>query len=71
MTCGGSKEYPRTSSMVHLFFSFEICEGILRNQTIMIGLDKFRFIFLSRFNRFAPIWITLVIVSTTLLNLTN
>ena len=35
---------PRTSSIVQIifcFWSFEISEGILRNQKIIIGLDSF------------------------------
>ena len=40
--CGGPKKYPFTSSKVQIiffFWSFEISEGILRNQNIIIGLD--------------------------------
>ena len=42
--CGGHKKSPRTSSIVQIifsFWSFEICEDILRNQKIIIGLDTF------------------------------
>ena len=42
--CGGPKKYPRTSSIMQIiffFWSFEIREGILRNQKIIIGLDSF------------------------------
>ena len=42
--CGGPKKYPRTSSIVQIiffFWSFEIREGILRNQKIIIGLCSF------------------------------
>ena len=38
------KKSPRTSSTVQIifsFWSFEFCEGILRNQKIIIGLDLF------------------------------
>ena len=41
--CGGSKNSSRTSSIVKIIFSFrsfEISEGILRNQKIIIGLDS-------------------------------
>ena len=40
--CGGPKKSPRTSSIVQIIFSFrsfEISEGILRNQKFIIGLD--------------------------------
>ena len=37
--CGGPKKSPRTSSTVQIMF--EISEGILRNQQIIIGLDSF------------------------------
>ena len=49
-------------------WSFEIREGILRNQKIIIGKDSFSN---QRFNTFGPIWIILVFVSTTLLKLQN
>ena len=42
--CGGPKKSPRTSSIVQIifsFWSFEISEGILRNQKIAIGLESF------------------------------
>ena len=42
--CGGRKTTPRTSSIVQILFSvwsFEISEGIQRNQNIIIGLDSF------------------------------
>ena len=42
--CGGPKKSPRTSYIVQIifsFWSFEISEGILRNQKIIIGLDSF------------------------------
>ena len=57
----------RTSSIVQIIFSFcsfEISEGILRNQKFIIGLDSF---FKPKFNIFGSIWIILVFVSTTLL----
>ena len=44
MPCGDPKKSPRTSSIVQIIFSFlsfEICEGILRNQKIIIGFDSF------------------------------
>ena len=44
--CGGPKRSPRTSSIVQIifsFWSFEISEGILRNQKIIIGLDSFSY----------------------------
>ena len=42
--CGGPKMSPRTSSIVQIifsFWSFQISEGIQRNQKIIIGLDSF------------------------------
>ena len=42
--CGGLKTSPRTSSIVQIlysFWSFEIDEGILRNQKFIFGLDSF------------------------------
>ena len=42
--CGGPKKSPRTSSIVQIIFSlwsFEISEGILRNQKFIIGSDSF------------------------------
>ena len=42
--CGGPKMSPRTSSIVQIIFSFwffEISEGILRNQKLIISLDLF------------------------------
>ena len=42
--CGGPKKSPRTSSIVQIifsFWSFEVSEGILRNQKIITGLDSF------------------------------
>ena len=65
--CGGPKMSPRTSSIVQIIFSlwsFEISEGILRNQKIIIGLDSFSNHCL---NIFGPIWFLLVFVLTTLL----
>ena len=53
--CGGLKKSPRTSSVVQIIFSFwyfEISEGILRNEKIIIGLDSFsnqRLIYLAQF----------------------
>ena len=44
--CGGPKMSPRTSSKVQIifsFWSFEISEGILRNQKIIIGFDSFSY----------------------------
>ena len=51
----GPKKSPRTSSIVQIifsFWSFEIREGILRNQKIIIGLDSYsnqRLIYLAPF----------------------
>ena len=70
MPCGGPKKSPRTSSIVQIIFSFlsfEISEGILRNQKITIGLESFSN---QRLN-IDPIWILLVFVSTALLNDVN
>ena len=42
--CGGPKKSSRISSIVQIifsFWSFEISEGILRNQKLIIGLDSF------------------------------
>ena len=42
--CGGPKKSPHTSYIVQIIFpvwSFEISEGILRNQKFIIGLDSF------------------------------
>ena len=42
--CGGRKKSPRTSSIVQIifsFWSFDISEGIFRNQKIINGLDSF------------------------------
>ena len=67
MPCGGPKNSPRTSSTLQIIFSvwsFEISEGVLRNQKIIVGLDSFsnlRLIYL------APFCMILVFVSTTLL----
>ena len=53
--CGGPKKSPRTSSIVQIIFSvwsFEIREGILRKQKIIVGLDSFpnkRLIYLTPF----------------------
>ena len=66
MPCGGPKRSRRTSSIVQIifsFWSFEISEGILRNQKIIIGLDSFSN---QRVDIFGPIWILLVFLSTTL-----
>ena len=44
MPFGGPKKSPRTASIVLIiisFWFFEISEGILRNQKIIIGLDSF------------------------------
>ena len=44
MPCGGPQKSPRTSSIVQIifsFWSFEISDGILRNQKLIIGLDSF------------------------------
>ena len=65
--CGGPKQSSRISSIVQIIFSFwpfEISEGILRNQTIIIGLDSFSN---KGFNIFGPIWFLLVSVLATLL----
>ena len=40
--CGGPKKSPHTASIVQIifsFWSFEIREGILRNQKIIIGFE--------------------------------
>ena len=71
MPCGGPKKSPRTSSKVQIifsFWSFEISEGILRNQKIITGLESFSN---QRFNMFNSIRILPVCVSTTLLNDVN
>ena len=41
--CGGPKKSPRSSSIVQIFsfWSFEISEGVLRNQKTIIGLFQF------------------------------
>ena len=42
--CGGPSKSPRTSSIVQVIFSFgsfEISEGILGNQKLIIGQDSF------------------------------
>ena len=42
--CGSRKMSPRTSFIVQIifsFWSFEISEGIPRNQKLLIGLDSF------------------------------
>ena len=42
--CGNPQKSNRISSIVQIiffFWSFEICEGILRNQKIIIGLYSF------------------------------
>ena len=55
VSCGGPKKSPRTSSIVQSifsFWSFEIREGILRNQKIIIDLDSFsnqRLVYLAPF----------------------
>ena len=55
VSSGGPKQSPRTSPVVQIifsFWSFEISEGILRNQKIIIGLDSFsnqRLIYLDPF----------------------
>ena len=44
LPCGGPKKSLRTSSIVHIifsFWSFEISEGILNYQKFIIGLDTF------------------------------
>ena len=44
MLCGVPKKSPHISSIVQIifsFWSFEISEGILRNQESMISLDAF------------------------------
>ena len=49
LPCGGPKKSPRTSYIVQIifsFWSFEISEGILRNQKIIFGLDSFSYVFL-------------------------
>ena len=62
--CGGRKKSPHTSSIIFSFWSFEISEGILRNQKIIIGIDSFSN---QGFNIFISIWILLIFVSTMLL----
>ena len=65
MPCGGRKKSPRTSTIVQIifsFWSFEISEGILRYQKLIIGLDQFS-------NQRLYIWFVLIIlvfVSTSL-----
>ena len=55
---GGPKKSPFTSFIVQIifsFWSFEISEGILRNQKFIIGLDSFsyqRFIYLALFGQY-------------------
>ena len=42
--CDGSNKSPRTSSIlqnIFSFWSFEISEGILKNQLFITGLDSF------------------------------
>ena len=61
---------PRTSSIVHVifsFWSFEISEDILRNQKF-IGLDSFSN---QHFSVFGPIWIILVSVLNTHLKVSH
>ena len=67
MPCGGPIKSPRTSSIVQIifsFWSFEISEGILRNQKLIIGLDSF-----SNQRLYIWLWIILVFVSTSLLEI--
>ena len=67
MPCGGPKKSPRTSSIVQIifsFWSFEISEGILRNQKLFIGLDSFS---KQGFYIIWFVWIILVFVSTSML----
>ena len=50
--CGGCKTSPRTSTIVQFvfhFWSFEICERILRIRKLTIGLDSYsrQFIYLD------------------------
>ena len=64
----------RTSSIVQIIFSvwsFEISEGILRNQHFMIGLDTYSNQGLINFDPFQIIRKILVFVSTTLLKVTK
>ena len=51
--------------IIFFFWSFEISEGILRNQKIIIGLESFSN---QRFNTFGPYLEFNSFVSTTLLN---
>ena len=47
--CGGPEKFPRNSSIVQIIlsvWSFEISEGILRIQKIIIGLDSFSSLYL-------------------------
>ena len=56
LSCGGPKKSQQTSSIVQIifsFWSFEISEGILRNQKITIGKDS---VSNQQFNIFGPIW---------------
>ena len=50
--------------IIFFFWSFEISEGILGNQKIIIGLDSFAY---QRFDTciFGPNWILQVFLSTT------
>ena len=67
--CGGPKKSPVHHPLCRFSFrSFDISEGILRNQKIIIGLESFS---KQRVNIFDPIWILQVFVSTTLLNDVN
>ena len=64
MPCGGPKKSPRTSSIVQItfaFWSFEIREGILGNQKLLIGLDSFSKTVLKML---VSIWFILVFAST-------
>ena len=64
--CGGP---PRTSFIVQIilsFWSFEISDGILRNQKIIIDLDSFSY---QGLICLAPFLVIIVFVSTILLKL--
>ena len=60
--CGGHKKSPRTSSTVQIifsFWSFEINEGIVRNQKNITGLDSFsnqRLIYLTPFGLYWSVY---------------
>ena len=60
--CGGLKKSHRTSSILQIifsFWSFEIREGIRRNQKIIVGLDPFpyqRLVYLDLFGLYKSLY---------------